>query len=86
MRETINWFELWMDDKESVLATMIKNLTSDLEVGYDYFGKCIQRQRETIDAYKAEFDRQLMSFADMDDGKRNKWCYYDLLRRGAITR
>lgn len=86
MREAINWFELWMDDKESVLATMVKNLASDLEAGYNYFGACVQRQKETIDAYKAEFDRQLMSFADMDEGKRNRWCYYDLLRRGAITR
>jgi len=82
----INWFELWFDDKESMLNTMVKNMASDLNAGYDYFGDCIKRQTEAIANYKAEFDRQLMSFADMDEGKRNRWCYYDLLRRGAIIR
>ena len=84
--ETINWYEVWMDDKESILETMIKNLAADLAAGYNYFGECINRQRENIDTYKREFDSQLMSFADMTEGKRNRWCYYDLLRRGAITR
>lgn len=82
----MNWFEIWMDDKESILATMVRNMASDLDAGYNYFGECIKHQRETIANYKAEFDRQIMSFADMDEGKRNRWCYYDLLRRGAITR
>ena len=81
-----DWFSIWMDDKESVLATMIKNMVADLQVGYNYFGECIRRQQREIAAYKEEFDRQIMSFADMEDGKRNKWCYYDLLRRGAISR
>jgi hypothetical protein len=81
-----NWFEIWMDDKESVLATMVKNMAADLNAGYNYFGVCIRRQKEEIERYKSEFDQQLMSFADMDDAKRNRWCYYDLLRRGAITR
>lgn len=75
-----------MDDKESILATMVKNLASDLEAGYNYFGACVKRQREMIEDYKAEFESQIMAFADMDDTKRNRWCYYDLLRRGAITR
>ena len=82
----MNWFSIWMDDKESVLETMVRNMAADLAAGYNYFGESIKRQREAIDAYKAEFERQLMAFADMDDGKRNRWCYYDLLRRGAITR
>ena len=82
----MNWFEIWMDDKESILNTMVQNMASDLDAGYNYFGECIKRQREIIDNYKAEFDQQIMAFADMDDGKRNRWCYYDLLRRGVITR
>lgn len=84
MRE--EWFEIWLDDKQAMLATMVRNMAADLEAGYDYFGSCISRQREMIAAYKAEFDAQLMSFADMTEEKRNRWCYYDMLRRGVITR
>ena len=57
-----------------------------MEAGYDYFGNCIQNQKRQLDEYKQKFDEQLMAFADMEDGKRNRWCYYDLLRRGAIKR
>ena len=81
-----NWFEIWVDDKENIVDTMVRNMRADLDAGYDYFGDCIRKQREAIDAYKKAFDDQLMAFADMDDAKRNRWCYYDLLRRGAITR
>ena len=82
----MDWFSVWMDDKESMLATMTRNMASDLSAGYNYFGDCIRRQLEQIEEYRKEFDAQLMAFADMDDVKRNRWCYYDLLRRGAITR
>ncbi len=39
-----DYTELWVLDKQSVLTTMHKNLTADLEAGYDYFGKSIQNQ------------------------------------------
>ena len=29
-------------------------------------------------------DDELMSFAEKTDEQRNKWCYYDMLRRGVI--
>ena len=79
------WFLIWYADKESILSTMVRNMTADLECGYDYFGNCITRQREEIAAYKEKFDAEVMSFAEKSDAERNKWCYYDLLRRGAIT-
>lgn len=82
----MDWFQIWMDDKKSIISTMVKNMNADLNAGYNYFGECIKRQRREIEEYKADFDRQVMNFADMDDGKRNRWCYYDLLRRGAISR
>lgn len=83
---TDKWFEMWYDDKECVLKTMIKNLASDLNAGYNYFGKCVERQKRDIAEYKEEFDNQLMSFAQMDEKTRNRWCYYDMLKRGVITR
>lgn len=81
---TDNWFEMWHLDKEVILNTMVRNMTADLECGYDYFGKSITEQREAIEVYKAKFDAEVMSFAEKTDEQRNKWCYYDMLRRGVI--
>ena len=81
---TDDWFEMWHLDKEVILNTMVRNMTADLECGYDYFGKSITEQREAIEIYKEKFDDELMSFAGKTDEQRNKWCYYDMLRRGVI--
>lgn len=81
---TDDWFEMWHLDKEVILNTMVRNMTADLECGYDYFGKSITEQREAIEVYKEKFDAELMSFAEKTDEQRNKWCYYDMLRRGVI--
>ena len=81
---TEDWFEMWHLDKEVILNTMVRNMTADLECGYDYFGKSITEQRDAIEEYKAQFDDELMSFAEKTDEQRNKWCYYDMLRRGVI--
>ena len=35
-----NWFEMWKADKECVLDTMVRNMASDLENGYDYYDLC----------------------------------------------
>lgn len=78
------WFEIWYQDKQCILDTMVRNMTADLECGYDYFGQSITRQREEIAAYKEKFDAEVMSFAEKSDVERNKWCYYDMLRRGVI--
>lgn len=81
---TDEWFEIWYQDKQCILDTMVRNMTADLECGYDYFGQSITKQREEIAAYKEKFDAEVMSFAEKSDAERNKWCYYDMLRRGAI--
>lgn len=81
---TDDWFEMWHLDKEVILNTMVLNMTADLECGYDYFGKSITEQREAIEAYKEKFDAEVMGFAEKTDEQRNKWCYYDMLRRGVI--
>lgn len=78
------WFKIWYEDKVSILETMIRNMTADLACGYDYFGKSITEQREAIEVYKEKFDAEVMSFAEKTDEQRNKWCYYDMLRRGVI--
>lgn len=79
-----DWFSVWQDDKESILQTMINNMTSDLNAGYDYFGKSIVEQRKTIEAYKKEIDDTFDLFKTMEDKEVNRWCFYDLKKRGAI--
>ena len=79
-----DWFELWHEDKRSMLDTMVKNMQADLNAGYDYFGQSIQNQRMAIDTYKRLFDQELDMFADMDEKQVNRWCYYDMVKRGAI--
>lgn len=79
------WFSLWLSDRQTILATMIRNLTADLEAGYDYFGRSATSQREQIEAYRTETENRLCAFREMDERRINHWCYYDLVRRGAIT-
>ena len=79
-----DWFEVWQDDKESIIETMIKNMASDLNHGYDYFGKSIVEQRRAIEAYRKETDDTFDLFKTMDEKEVNRWCFYDLKKRGAI--
>jgi hypothetical protein len=79
-----DWFSVWQDDKESILQTMISNMASDLNAGYDYFGKSITQQRKTIEEYKASIDATYDLFKSMNENEVNRWCFYDLKKRGAI--
>lgn len=78
------WFDMWFEDKKSIIATMYSNMSADLAAGYDYFGKSIQRQKQEIAKYEAEFERQLDKFKSMSDDEVNRWCFYDMKKRGAI--
>lgn len=79
-----DWFDLWHDDKQSILDTMVKNMVSDLDAGYNYFGNSISKQRVEISKYKEQFESETMSLYAMTADEANRWCFYDMLRRGAI--
>lgn len=79
------WFEIWTGDKESMIDCMIKNMTSDLNAGYDYFGKSIREQQKMIADYKAGYERQMNEFYRMTAEQVDRWCFYDLKKRGAIA-
>ena len=79
-----DWFDIWFDDRQGMLETMIRNMTADLDNGYDYFGKCIRNQQYEIANYKRLFDKQLDMFKTMDNKKVNRWCFYDMKKRGVI--
>ena len=84
MKKNNDWFEIWFADKQSILDTMIKNMVSDLEAGYDYFGASIVRQQAEINFYKVQFDHELEILKNKDEKTANRWCYLDLKQRGAI--
>ena len=82
--DRIDWFELWQDDRECMLSTMIRNMAADLNAGYDYFGRCITNQREEIENYKKETESAFDLFKSMTEEQVNRWCFYDLKKRGVI--
>lgn len=79
-----DWEDIWDADRKNILNTMVRNMVADLANGYDYFGTCISKQRYEIDLFQKKYADQLMVFATMTEEAVNKWCYYDLKRRGAI--
>lgn len=80
-----DWFDLWYEDKQVMIATMTRNMAADLAAGYDYFGNSITGQRREIERYKAQFDAEIDAFKSMDETAVNRWCFYDLKKRGAIS-
>ncbi len=80
----MKWFEMWKADRESMLDTMIRNMASDLENGYNYWGNCIKRQREDIERFRAEFEADLDRLGEMDEKKAERWCHMRLIKLGAI--
>lgn len=78
------WFDMWQDDRECMLSTMIRNMAADLNAGYDYFGRCITNQREEIENYKKETESAFDLFKSMTEEQVNRWCFYDLKKRGVI--
>ena len=81
----VDWFEMWRADKESMLATMVKNMSADLDVGYDFNGSCIQRQRSEIEKYEKDYQTLLNLISLMEPNKVQHFCYVQLLKSGAIA-
>ena len=84
-RKSEDWFKMWFEDKQSVLVTMHRNMMSDIEAGYNPCGDCIKRQREDIQKYSDLMDRQILALHAMEEFRANRWCYYDMVKRGVIS-
>lgn len=80
----MKWFEIWFEDMEMIINTMVRNLQADLNAGYNPTGYLISKQRIDIEEKRRYLDLQLERFKGMEDNKVNRWCYYDLKKRGAI--
>ena len=79
-----DWFELWFEDKECMRDTMVRNMTDDLNAGYNYFGNSIVQQRNNIASYWKDVENTLDMLKTMEEKEVNRWCFYDMKKRGAI--
>ena len=82
------YYSMWKADKENIICTMYRNLTADLEAGYDPVGDTITKEQAEIEAYKAEYKALHSMLIELatDEGWNavNRWCYKDMVKRGVI--
>lgn len=81
----MNWFDMWLQDRRDIANIMRKNMAADLDAGYDPKGHSIRKQIVDIEEYEMNTDRQLDMFKTMEDKAVNRWCYYDMKKRGVIA-
>lgn len=86
MREKIDWFEVWCEDWEGLLQTQGRIIQSELEAGHSWSSRHVQHEVEILEQWDREYRYNLGRFAEMTEGQVKRWCYFDLLKRGAITR
>lgn len=79
-----NWFDMWLQDRRSMANTMRRNMQADIEAGYDPNGHCIRKQLVAVEDYEMQTDLQIDRFKHMDNTAVQRWCYYDMKKRGAI--
>ena len=80
----IDYVEMWHDDKKSIIKTMVKNMNSDIQVGYSWLQKSIQEQLNEITAYSVNYEREATILASMTPEQQQRWCKRDLIKHGAI--
>lgn len=85
MEYKYKWFNIWYQDKQSIVATMEKNIAADIDAGYNPFGNSIRKQRAELNEYIEKFDEEVQKLRDMGYKQAEHWCYIDLKRRGAIA-
>ena len=78
------YFDLWLADVDSIIETMYKNMEADREAGYHFNGASLTRQRQEIAERQADRANKLELFKTMTERDVNRWCFYDLVKRGAI--
>lgn len=80
------WIEMWEENKRSVLATMYRNLTADIEAKYCPWGYSARQSQAQITAYIAEWEEQQMMLDHYNDSEKLRAidCFGWLKRSGAV--
>ena len=81
----IDWLEIWVQDIESIIYTMKRNLQADLDCGYNPEGDCVKRQQAEITLKELDYNDTMKRFRFMTEKEINHFCRIDLRRRGAIA-
>lgn len=80
-----DWKDIWEEDKISMIKIMRRNLASDIVDGdFDLLSLLIQKQIVQIKECENNFTFAKIMLNKMDEYSQNKWCYYDLKKRGVI--
>lgn len=82
--KTIDWTSMWINDKKAIIGTMYRNMAADLDCGYNPLGENIRKQRQEIADYEQDYLNTLEIFKSLTEEEINHWCFYDMLKRGAI--
>lgn len=77
--------DIWREDRQSILATMARNLSDDLFAGYDYHGVSCCRQRAEMADYAAETAAKIAHLKTLDERRREIVCRNWLKKSGAIA-
>ena len=83
-----NYFEIWYEDKQSMIETMKRNMISDLKCGYNPNGNTIKREEKELEEYMRKFAEEMEMLKALTlshtERKIENWCKLDLLKRGVI--
>lgn len=82
----IDWVGMLLDDIDSIENCMRRNMQSDIEAGYNPAGLAIRREIEELNDYIEYKNNTIIKIRDMDENKAQRWAYWELVRKGAITR
>ncbi len=85
-RGRTDWFDVWCADWEGLIETQARNIQSEIEAGWKYKSARVQNEIRILNEFNGEYKMNLGRFGGMTDEEVNRYCYYDLLRRGAISR
>mgnify|MGYP003297590741 CR=1 FL=1 len=80
-----DWFQLWVEDKMSIIDIMHQNMKDDLDNGYDPKGNSILKQMKDIEDYVHQYNEEMDKLKSMTPEQANHWCYVDGVKRGAWT-
>jgi len=79
-----NWVEMYHADKQSIIETMIDNLSADLKAGYNPTGLSIMRQLVELAEYKQEYGRESEQLSALLPQYAERRAFENLRRSGAI--
>lgn len=79
-----DWFLMWNDDKRAMIDTMKRNVEADIDAGYNERGFTVVKAKEALDRYIRRYEDDVESFKRMTEKDVQRWCFYDLVKRGVV--